>query len=49
MSKKKDHLKGLSKEEIKFLSFLAKIYVDYIVKQADEQNLLLPIAERNFS
>ena len=47
MSKKKDHLKGLSQEEIKFLSMLAKIFVDSIVKKADEQYLLLQSSKRN--
>ncbi len=47
MSKKKDHLKGLSQEEIKFISMLAKIFVDSIVKKADEQYLLLQSSKRN--
>ena len=47
MSKKKDHLKGLSQEEIKFLSMLAKIFVDSIVKKADQHSLFSQISKRN--
>jgi len=41
----KDPLEGLSVEEIKFLDMLAKIYVDSIIKQAEEQNRLALIFE----
>lgn len=47
MSKKKDHLKGLSQGEIKFLSMQAKIFVDSIVKQAEKQHPLLPAPNRD--
>lgn len=46
MINKKDYFKGLSLEEMKFLHSLAKIYVQSIVKQAEEQNLLPSISKR---
>ena len=47
MSQSKNPLKGLSEDEISFLRLLAKIYVQSIVKQAEQQNPLLPAPNRD--
>lgn len=42
MSKNKNPLKDLSEDEISFLRLFAKIYVQSMIKQAEQQNPLLP-------
>lgn len=37
MSDTEDHLKGMSKKEIKIIRLLAKVYLDFIVREADKE------------